>query len=349
VGHLCPRSDLALHRLLCVYFCCSGISGAPIMTFSHNTYDWWKAQVLHQRDPRNNPEPELEVGVAYPGIYRWRTRRGFVPVQIWRSDEGTLQTINGKTAYADEQFCENVFSWCCRNAITKQQLDGFLLSKHWFDEPAPVVAQPGSNLPENFVEAMRLRLEGEKDEIERFLKEPVDNQERADKAANWAARLIREVRDPVEEMSHKEKQPYLDEARSVDQTYVPIRDLAASLVKRLKEAPEAWMKAEKRRLVEVELQRAAAENACRNHPVLTASNRQPYVERVNAKAGTVGSRTSLREVRSGVIENAHEFAEWLIGVQHPDFIACQQEIANKLARAKTTAPGMRIHIEEKAR
>jgi hypothetical protein len=312
------------------------------MTFSHNTYDWWKAQVLHQRDPRNNPEPELEVGVAYPGIYRWRTRRGFVPVQIWRSDEGTLQTINGKTAYADEQFCENVFSWCCRNAITKQQLDGFLLSKHWFDEPAPVVAQPGSNLPENFVEAMRLRLEGEKDEIERFLKEPVDNQERADKAANWAARLIREVRDPVEEMRVKEKQPYLDEARSVDQTYVPIRDLAASLVKRLKEAPEAWMREEKKRMLE-----AAGIPAL--SPNYEPDRRRPYVERVNAKAGTVGSRTSLREVRSGVVDDRMAFATWLVESGNLDYAACEQEIANKLARAKTTAPGMRIHTEEKAR
>jgi hypothetical protein len=312
------------------------------MTFSHKTYDWWKAQVTHQRFP-NHPKPELEVGVAYPGVYRWRTRRGFVPVHIWNSDDGTLQRIgDGRTKYVDDEFCENVFSWCCRNAITKEQLDQFLVNGYWYDEPAPVVAQPGSNLPDNFVEAMRLRLQGEKDEIERFLKEPVDNQERADKAANWAARLIREVRDPVEEMRVKEKQPHLDEARSVDQTYVPIRDLAASLVKRLKEAPEAWMREEKKRLAEQAPGMATAH-------IVSASGRRPYVERVNAKAGTVGSRTSLREVRSGVVDNRMAFATWLVESGNLDYASCEQEIANKLARAKTTAPGMRIHTEEKAR
>jgi hypothetical protein len=193
---------------------------------------------------------------------------------------------------------------------------------------------------------MRLRLEGEKDEIERFLKDPVDNQERADKAANWAARLIREVRDPVEEMRVKEKQPHLDEARSVDQTYVPIRDLAASLVKQLKEAPEAWMREEKKRLAEEAAARAWTEADTK---IETLSGRRPYVERVNAKAGTVGSRTSLREVRSGVVDDRMAFAAWLVESGNQDYAACEQDIANKLARAKATAPGMRIHIEEKAR
>jgi hypothetical protein len=168
----------------------------------------------------------------------------------------------------------------------------------------------------------------------------VDNQERADKAANWAARLIREVRDPVEEMRVKEKQPHLDEARSVDQTYVPIRDLAASLVKRLKEAPEAWMREEKKRLLMAATVTTAPESG---------SGRRPYVERVNAKAGTVGSRTSLREVRSGVVDDRMAFATWLVESGNLDYAACEQEIANKLARAKAMAPGMRIHIEEKAR
>jgi hypothetical protein len=344
VGHLCPRSDLALHRLLCVYFCRSGISGAPIMTFSHNTYDWWKAQVLHQRDPRNSPEPELEVGVAYPGVYRWQTRRGFIPVHVWITTDGQVaRTIDGKnTKLVDSEFCENVFSWCCRKAIDKDQLDQFLITGRWFDEPPPAPLRPGSNLPDNFVEAMKLRLQGERDEIERFLKDPVDNQERADKAANWAARLIREVRDPVEEMRIKEKQPHLDDARSVDQTYVPIRDLAASLVKRLKEAPEAWMREEKKRMLE-----AAGIPAL--SPNYEPDRRRPYVERVNAKAGTVGSRTSLREVRSGVVDDRMAFATWLVESGNLDYAACEQEIANKLARAKTTAPGMRIHTEEKAR
>jgi hypothetical protein len=312
--------------------------------FNPKTYDWYKAQILHQRDPHNNPEPELEVGVAYPGIYRWASRRGLVPVTVWISGTDTIQTIglNGKAAYADETFCENIFSWCCRKAITQKQFDEWSLTGRWFDDPPPAIQPPGSNLPDNFAEAIKIRLAGEEEEIDRFLKEPIDSQEKADRAANWASRLIREVREPVEETRIKEKRPHTDEARAVDDTYVPLRDKAGKLVTRLKQASQAFLEAEQRRL------EALAKVEPETGEARPEGSRRPYVERVSAKAGTVGSRLSLRTVRTAEIHDDLEFARSLIMMNNEDFLSALQEIANKLARAKTEVPGMKIVTEKKA-
>jgi hypothetical protein len=312
--------------------------------FDPKTYDWWKAQVLHQRDPQNNPKPELEVGVAYPGIYRWNSRRGLVPVRVWISGNDTIQSVGSalKAGYADETFCENIFSWCCRKAITQPQLDEFLISGRWFDDPPPAIQPPGSNLPENFAEAIKIRLAGEAEEIDRFLKEPIDSQEKADRAANWASRLIREVRDPVEDTRKKEKQPHMDEAKAVDDTYVPLRDKAKGLVDRLKQASQAFLEAEQRRLetlakVEPETGEARPEGS-----------RRPYVERISAKAGTVGSRLSLRTVRTAEITDMKLFASSLIELQNYDMVDALQAIADKFARSKSVIPGMKIITEKKA-
>jgi hypothetical protein len=315
------------------------------VTFSPKTYDWWKAQILHQRDPSNNPEPELEVGVAYPGIYRWQTiRRGLMPVSVWISGDDTIQRVglNGKIDYASAEFCENVFSWCCRKAITQKQLDEFSLTGRWFDDPPPAIRPPGSNLPENFAEAIKIRLAGEEEEIDRFLKEPIDSQEKADRAANWKSRLIREVRDPVEETRVKEKEPHLNEGRAVDSTYVPLREKAERLISRLKQASQTFLESEQRRLeslakVEPETGEARPDGS-----------RRPYVERVSAKAGTVGSRLSLRTVRTAEIHDNLEFSRSLIMTNNEDFLSALQEIANKFARAKTELPGMKIVTEKKA-
>jgi hypothetical protein len=315
------------------------------VTFNPKTYDWYKAQILHQRDPANNPEPELEVGVAYPGIYRWASRRGLIPVSIWISGDDTIQRVglNGKIGYADDIFCENIFSWCCRKAVTQKQLDEFSLNNgRWFDDPPPAIQPPGSNLPENFAEAIKIRLAGEEEEIDRFLREPIDSQEKADRAANWASRLIREVRDPVEDTRKKEKQPHMDEAKAVDDTYVPLRDKAKGLVDRLKQASQAFLESEQRRL------EALAKVEPETGEARPEGSRRPYVERVSAKAGTVGSRLSLRTVRIGLIEDRLAFAAWLIEHNNIDMNEYLQQIANGFARAKTEVPGMKIVTEKKA-
>jgi hypothetical protein len=314
------------------------------VTYSPKTYDWWKAQIFYQAKPGIYAQPELEVGVAYPGIYRWSSRQGLIPVSVWISGDDTLQRVglNGKIGYADDKFCENIFSWSCRKAITQKQLDDYSLSGIWFDEPPPAIKPPGSNLPENFAEAIKVRLAGEEEEIDRFLKEPIDSQEKADRAANWASRLIREVRDPVEDTRKKEKQPHIDEAKAVDDTYVPLRDKAKGLVDRLKQASQAFLEAEQRRL------EALAKVEPETGEARPEGSRRPYVERISAKAGTVGSRLSLRTVRTAEITDAEEFAKGLLALKNYDFLDALQEIANKFARAKTEVPGMKIVTEKKA-
>lgn len=327
------------------------------MSFNPKTYNWWRAQIASQLKPNEFPPPVLEVGVAYPGHYRWATRNGVKPVSVWVQDDQTLYRIgtSGPVKYADDTFCENVFSWCCRKAITQEQLDNFSGTGRWFDEPPPVIERPGSNLPDNFIEAMRERLKGEIDEIKRFLAEPLTTQDQVDRASNWASRLIREIRDPVEENRKREKQPFLDEARSVDDMHVPIRDAANQWQERLKDATKEFLVAKKR--AHEEAQRVAmeaekkrlAEAAERGEEAIPEriSTRQPYQEKPKASAGTVGSRTSVREVRTGAIEDWAAFTKWLLDSKQQDFMASCQGIADRLARAKSEAPGMKIVITEK--
>ncbi len=330
------------------------------MPYDPRTFNFWQAQIAHQKD-KSIPEPELELNVAYPGNYRWPTKRGVKLVLVRPGPDGeTVYWIDGQgPKYADDTFCENIFSWCCRNAVTQAVVDEYTKTGRWPEDPPEPIERPGSNLPENFLEAMRERLKGEIDEIKMFLAEPLDTKEKVDRAANWAARLIREIRDPVELNRKREKQPHLDEARAVDDAHKPIHDAADQWARRLKDAQTNFLKAEKQRQIEEARKRAEEELArtaasaemtglSAEEAQQAASRRAPYVERPKASAGTVGSRTALREVRRAVIYDWAAFCEWAVKGS-VDFVEEVQKIADTLARQKIQAPGMKIEKDEVAR
>ncbi len=326
------------------------------MTYDPKTYDWWRAQLRaqatrHMPDPL--PEPELDVGVAYPGHYRKQDRSGaFVPVSVWRAPDGADETLarvglTGKVVLADAQWCEDVFSWCCRKAISQKEFEQFRDTGLWSDSPPPKVEKPGSNLPENFRDALLERLIGEEAEAERFLKEPIRDQTTCDRAANWAARVLNDIEQPAEATRAKEKQPHLDEAKAVDDLWVPIRDRAKALKVRLKKATEDFLRGQKRKALEA-AQAKNAETLQKAGVDPSTSGRQPYVERIGAKAGTIGARTSLRTYRSAVIENPAAFAAWLVENNNLDLLETMDKIANRMARVEAQAPGIRIITEERA-
>lgn len=67
------------------------------------------------------------------------------------------------------------------------------------------------------------------------------------------------------------------------------------------------------------------------------------------KAGTIGRTVALTSVKTGKVVNAEEFALYLVRMPHPDMMDLLQQIANRIARAGSTAPGIKIITDQVAR
>jgi hypothetical protein len=291
-----------------------------------HSYAYWLAAT------EGKPLPELEVGKIEYGFYRQQNRNGgFDAWAIWPGDDGRIwATKNGVEVdiKREDEFAERVFSWICRHPITEVQYREFRKTGRWHDEPPPKPI--GHNMgPEGSYEALREEYLGEKAEIEAWLKtDPIKDQGACDRAANWAARII-DLEKRAEAARVKEKEPHLSEARAVDDQWQPVVKGARVLKEMLKKAQEPFLKA------------LADRRATEPQP--GARERSPGI-----KAGTVGSRTSLRTIRKGEITDAEAFAGYLIYVKHPDLMQCLQAIADRIAATKAAAPGMSIREDKRA-
>lgn len=294
--------------------------------FAGPEYAYW-------RDALAGAPPELTVGIAEPGFYRHETRRGLVPVAVWVDSTGLrLARIGqGRDQIADDSFCENVFAWCAKHPITDEVYWTVMEGGSWPDAP-PAREASYSNMPGDPFEALRVEIEGERDEIERWLAtDPIKDQTSCDRAANWASRIA-----DLEKKAHDgrvtEKRPHDDAARAVQVKWKPVEDLAATLKRKLKDA-QLPFQAEKRRQEAAARAAAAAKGeALRPAPRSTG-------------AGTMGRKSTLRTERRAEIV---DFDAALMGFKdNAELRELVQRLADRAARAGTTPAGCKVVLIEK--
>ncbi len=334
------------------------------------SYEFWRKAL---KDPAKiGTELPVHENDPQPGFYRMNDRDGgdMIPVAIWRDSNGDLVAKAGMML---TRTVDSIWTFCCRHPIEEQVYRGVIAGGSWPDSP-PENPGIGHNLPEDPFEALKEELAGEVEIGRELLAKPVENQDDADKVANFAKR-ISAIGTKAENMFKVEKQPWLDGGRAVDDKFRNVRETAKVLASQLKAHIDAFLKAERER--ERERQRIAAEDAAAKRraaedaarkaadvspnpddPEMVA--RQQEAERLKAEAlkaerdaeerrvqaGRTGSKVSLRTVKSARIVDYGKLVEAL--KDRDEMKELVQSLANRAARSGVDLPGMEIVTEEKA-
>ncbi|WHQ72563.1 hypothetical protein [Methylorubrum extorquens] len=298
-------------------------------TAGTDPFAWYRENLAGRID-------RLDLGHAPCGFFRLRTRDGdLLPVAVWQEDGVRWAKVgaNDPTCLAEgeQEFCERVIAFCWRAPITEEVY--FAVTEDgapWPDLP-PERTTDYANMPSDPLEALRIELEGERIEAEAWLATPIMDQAGADRAANWALRFA-EMEKRAQEGRRTEKLPHEKAAKDVDARWRPVQDTAASLKSRLKDAQTPFLVEKRRREAE---ERAAAAQA--GEAIRPAAN---------AAAGTAGRKTSLRTVRSALIE---DFDAALMALKdNPEIRDLVQRLANRVAANGAALPGTRIVTTDKA-
>jgi hypothetical protein len=302
-----------------------------------HSYEYWLAAT------EGKPLPELELGRVEWGFFRQQNRNGgFDAWALWPGEDDSIRALkNGEPVEVrrEDEFAERVFSWICKHPITEDQYRAFRQTGRWHDEPPPkaeATAAPGSNMPVDPFEAMKLELEGEREEIERWLAtNPIKDQGSCDRAANWRNRVRNEIRKKADDIRKREKEPHLNEARAVDQQWNPLIAESDRLEKLLISAMDPFLKTE-------------AERRRQERAEAVAAGKKPTEPPKNARAGTLGARTALRTVYHGTVEDPAVFTAWLIENKHPDLLELLDKLAQRIASVKAEAPGIVVTQRQQA-
>jgi hypothetical protein len=274
---------------------------------------------------------DLEPGEVPCGWFRHQRRDGsFELLAIWQDDTGTTWAQRGERAPEcledrEEEFCERVIAYCWRSPISEDLYWAVREGAPWPDLP-PVQAADYANMPADPFEALRIEIEAERDEVERWLRgDPVTDQTACDRAANWASRLA-DLEKKAGSLRVEEKRPHDEAAKAVQARWKPLEDMAAALKRRLKDAQLPFQQEQRRR--EAEARAAAAQAGEAVRPVRTSG------------AGTVGRRSSLRTSYRAEI---HDFDAALAALKdNPELRQLVQRLADKVARTGAALPGTRV-------
>lgn len=301
-------------------------------------YAWWRA-ALANPDKIGSDELPVHENEPQPGRYRARFSKDkpFKPVAIWRDGNGIFALYGGEAIEADD-----IWTRACRNPISQALYNSVSDGGEWPDEPP----QAGHNLPDDPFEALTLELEGQREDLEKFLKTAIADDDAADKAAVWSKKLADIAKKATD--NHKiEKQPHLDAGRAVDDKWRDLREGAKSDSTRLKRHLDTWLTAK------AIAERAAAEKVRKEAEALAAQGKEDEAaakakeaETPNTSAGRTGAKVALRTFISAEIT---DYDKLLMALKDRDEIReLVQSLANRAAKSGVDLPGMKKKEERRA-
>lgn len=294
-------------------------------TTKTDQWAWWRAALAGADQPIHEDTPNS-------GFFRVRAGKGgpFEPVAIWRDGKsGELRAVRAGKPVDPHR----IWTWACRSPVSEQEYRKVEAGGEWSDAPPPV-AVAGHNLPSDDAERLALLLQEEDAAIKAWLATgPIDDEDRASAAAELTKRAIRFAKE-AEDLRKKEKAPHDAAGKAVQAKWAPIVFGFESLNGALKRALDDFLRAKKRAMEE---ERAAA---AKDDPF----NLPPVTEKVNV--GNVGATVTLRSYKTARITDAAAFLT--ANATNSTILEAAQKVANALARAGATSPGMETITEERA-
>lgn len=347
-----------------------------------DTHHYWREALAHPYKIGK----ELAIVEAQPecGYYRMRNQDGGsdIPCAIWLHED-RLVALRGSR----EADPHAIWTWIARSPVSYDDYTQARETGRWPDDPPVIrhehknlnphpvaerVITKEDNLPTDPMERMKLQLEGEKEQADIFLKQPITSQEQANQAATWSKRisaLYKEADDAFKD----EKKPILAAARACDDKW-RWRGEAQDLATKLKRHLDAWLlklareeeerqakaraEAERIRREAEEKARAAELEAARSSEDAERAKREAEEaqERADAAAreaearktgaGRTGAKVSLRTYTSGQITDYDAF---LMAVKERQEVReLLDSLANRAAKSGVELPGMKIVTEQRA-
>jgi hypothetical protein len=337
--------------------------GRHIMTHEANhEWSWWRSKLAGE-------QPPLAPDEIHRGFYRIlsRDKTRWQAVAFFREgDEWVAMVDDG---YVKPDRIPGLFLTASKNPIPFALYDAVVnKGEPWPDEPPPL-APRDHNLPSDAdpLDRLTAEFEGEREFVERFLREPIADQAAADTAGIWAKRLLDIAKRATEHFT-VEKRPILDEAKRVDDKWRSIRDQPQALATRLKRHVDGWLIARQRaererveaaRREALRLQQEAAEKAraadeardpdalvSAGAAVAAAQDAARQAEYQRPQAGRTGAKVSLRTFRRGEIT---DYPKFLVAVaEQPEIKDAAQTVADRFARNRIKADGMEVVEEQRA-
>lgn len=293
-----------------------------------DTYKYWRDALDGNFGPVHDGDPQS-------GFYRKKLgqNRGFAPVAIWQRGGKIICLVNGKEQSADE-----LWTWVCQHPITKEAYDAFMASGQWPDD-APKI---GDNRPPEGFDDLRERIEENASEAIAWLKDrTIENQQDADRAANWRD-VLNTLGKLAESERKREKEPHLNAGREVDSKYRPLTERVKEVATKLRGALTVFLNAEeKRRRAKAAAEAKKAEEAAERAAAKGESEPElPVAEPVKVAAGGArGKRASLRSVTKAEITDYAQALEYF--AEHSEVQALIEKLCNATIRAGGKVPGVR--------
>lgn len=323
---------------------------------AHPDYAYWSNALAGTLGP-------VSDGDAQCGFYRRRLFKDgpFVPVAIWRGEDGDLVAlVDGKAADAAD-----IWTWVCDKPITEVEYRKVIAGEGWSDEPR--AATVPSNMPADPFEALRIEFAAEQEVAAELLAKPVTEQVHADQIAVLTKRLSG-IKSKATNLHKTEKQPSLDEGRRIDTKWRDLKEEPDTLTKKLKRHLDAYLneldrlEKERQRIAREEADRirreaeAAAEAAAQEGNAEAAAEADRLEREAaaaareaqarNASAGRTGARVSLRTFTFATIT---DFDALLMALKdRPEIRECVETLANRAAKSGVELPGMTISTEQRA-
>lgn len=321
-----------------------GVAGAVL-----NRWAWWQKALKGDIGDISESHPEQ-------GYYRTRRKDGqWEPVAIWWDEETGrwLGYRNGQEARDINQ----LWVWSCRHPISHDAYQKAIAGGGFDDEPpAPLGHNSGGSTDP--LEAIRIELAGEAEQLAEFLKADVTTQAQADRIGIWAKRMT-DLAKRADQERVSEKEPHLAASRAVDDRWRdPIAE-AKEWAAKAKRHVEGFLIEQKRKAEEqarqarqeAERQRKAAEAAedesARAAALQAAAQAEEASKVRNASAGRTGARVSVRTEKIGVVTDYAKAAAALVAMNHRDIIAVIDQLAQRAAKSGMPFDGMEIREQER--
>lgn len=322
-------------------------------------YDWWQKALAGEQV--GGPSLPIHDGEAHCGFFRRRVSRAgaFVPVAIWRTDDGVICLVDGRPADpADE------WSYCCRHPITEAQYHQRMETGKWHDESDAVGASLAhvtdtNNPPTDEAEVLKGQIDAAAAGAAEY--GDIRDDETASKAQSLRSRLL-ELSGDADKKREALKKPFFEAGKAVDAKFQPlvkaakaaadtIRDaLGAHETRKARAAEELRRKAEEdARKAAEEAARLAAKAEKAGKPIPAPAPAPPPPEPAPAPAlairGAYGRGASVKVVKIAIVSDQDAAYGYL--KTQPDLAAVIQKLAQKAVDAGLSVPGVTIEEQRK--